>query len=336
MSFLSVTPSASPGSSPDGDAHAPPDGVEDVVICGSGPAGLTAALYTARANLRPLVLEGMQPGGQLTITTEVENFPGFEHGVQGPELMDVMKRQVSRFGTRFEMDEVLSCSLDRWPFELRTANGKTVLTRTLVIATGATAKYLGLPSETRLKGHGVSACATCDGFFFRGVEIAVVGGGDSACEEASFLTRFGSKVHLLVRRDALRASKIMQKRVMENPKIQIHWFTEVAECLGETSLEGLRLRDTRTGELREAPEIKGLFIAIGHEPNSAPFRPWLPHDEVGYLKGEPGTSKTAIPGVFLAGDIQDSVYRQAVTAAGSGCMAAIDAERWLEAKLAGD
>lgn len=309
--------------------------VEDVIICGSGPAGLTAALYTARANLAPLVLEGMQPGGQLTITTDVENFPGFEHGVMGPQLMETMRAQVQRFGTRLEMDEVVRCELDAQPFVLHTANGATLYTRALIIATGASAKYLGLPSETRLRGHGVSACATCDGFFFRGVEIAVVGGGDSAAEEASFLTKFASRVHLLVRRDALRASKIMAKRVEDNPKITTHWFTEVAEVLGDKDVIGLRVRDIRTGELKDWNNIKGLFLAIGHQPNSAPFAPWVEHDAVGYLKGVPGTSKTAIPGVFLAGDIQDSVYRQAVTAAGSGCMAAIDAERWLESLHAG-
>lgn len=309
--------------------------VEDVIICGSGPAGLTAALYTARANLAPLVLEGMQPGGQLTITTDVENFPGFEHGVMGPQLMETMRAQVQRFGTRLEMDEVVRCELDAQPFVLHTSNGATLYTRALIIATGASAKYLGLPSETRLRGHGVSACATCDGFFFRGVEIAVVGGGDSAAEEAGFLTKFASRVHLLVRRDGLRASKIMAKRVEDNPKITVHWFTEVAEVLGEKEVSGLRVRDTRTGETQDWPQIKGLFLAIGHQPNSAPFAPWVEHDAVGYLKGVPGTSKTAIPGVFLAGDIQDSVYRQAVTAAGSGCMAAIDAERWLETQHAG-
>jgi thioredoxin reductase (NADPH) len=304
--------------------------IENVVICGSGPAGLTAALYTARANLKPLVLEGMQPGGQLTITTEVENFPGFEHGIQGPELMDVMKKQVGRFGTRFEFDEVVSCKLDTQPFELTTANGKTIRTRTLIIATGATAKYLGLPNETRLQGHGVSACATCDGFFFQGVELAVVGGGDSAAEEASFLTKFATKVHLLVRRDELRASKIMQDRVLNNEKVEVHWNTSVADVLGAAEVEGIRVRNTVTGEETDWNHIKGLFLAIGHKPNSDAFREWVEHDNVGYLKAVPGSSKTNIPGVFVAGDIQDSVYRQAITAAGSGCMAAIDAERWLE------
>ncbi len=317
-------------SSPDSDA------VENVVICGSGPAGLTAALYAARANLKPLVLEGMQPGGQLTITTEVENYPGFVDGIQGPELMDVMKRQVERFGTRFAFDMVQSCELDKGPFVLHTENGQTIRTKTLIIATGATAKYLGLPNELRLQGHGVSACATCDGFFFRGVEIAVVGGGDSAAEEAAFLTRFADKVHLIIRRDVLRASKIMQKRVFDNPKIVIHWNTEVADVLGEKEVEGIRVRDRTNGEETDWNHIKGLFLAIGHKPNSEPFVKWLKADSVGYLVGEPGTSKTEIPGVFVAGDIQDSVYRQAVTAAGSGCMAAIDAERYLEAVEAGD
>lgn len=306
--------------------------VEHVVICGSGPAGLTAALYAARANLKPLVLEGIQPGGQLTITTEVENFPGFEHGIQGPELMDVMKKQVSRFGTRFSFDEVTSCRLDTWPFELSTANGATIRTETLIIATGATAKYLGLPNETRLQGHGVSACATCDGFFFQGVELAVVGGGDSAAEEATFLTKFASKVHLLVRRDAMRASKIMQERVLKNSKVEVHWNTSVVDVLGANEVEGIRVRNSVTGAETDWNHIKGLFLAIGHKPNSDPFTTWIDHDDVGYLKAVPGTSRTNIEGVFVAGDIQDSVYRQAVTAAGSGCMAAIDAERWLEAR----
>jgi thioredoxin reductase (NADPH) len=304
--------------------------VENVVICGSGPAGLTAALYASRANLKPLVLEGMQPGGQLTITTEVENFPGFEHGIQGPELMDVMKKQVQRFGTRFEFDEVVRCKLDVWPFQLETGNGKTLLTKTLIIATGATAKYLGLPNETRLQGHGVSACATCDGFFFQGVELAVVGGGDSAAEEAVFLTKFASKVHLLVRRGEMRASKIMQDRVLNHDKVEVHWHTSVTDVLGAHEVEGIRVRNNQTGDETDWNHIKGFFLAIGHTPNSAPFKEWVAHDDVGYLQAVPGTSKTSIEGVFVAGDIQDSVYRQAVTAAGSGCMAAIDAERWLE------
>ena len=310
--------------------------VENVVICGSGPAGLTAALYTARANMEPLVLEGMQPGGQLTITTDVENFPGFEDGIMGPELMEVMKKQVARFGTRFELDEVVSCKLDEWPFVLHTANGETLRTRTLIISTGASAKYLGLPNETRLQGYGVSACATCDGFFFRGVEVAVVGGGDSAAEEATFLTKFATKVHLLVRRDELRASKIMQKRVFDNEKLVVHWNTEVVDVLGDKEVEGIRVRNNQTGDETDWTNIKGLFLAIGHTPNSGPFREWLKHDETGYLVTAPDSTYTDIPGVFACGDIQDHTYRQAVTAAGSGCMAAIDAERWLEAKEAGD
>lgn len=312
------------------------DKIEDVVICGSGPAGLTAALYTARANMEPLVLEGMQPGGQLTITTDVENFPGFEEGIMGPELMEVMKKQVARFGTRFSFDEVDRAELDVWPFVLHTSNGETLRTKTLIIATGASAKYLGLENETRLQGYGVSACATCDGFFFRGVEVAVVGGGDSAAEEASFLTKFATKVHLLVRRDELRASKIMQKRVFDNDKIEVHWHTEVSDVLGPKEVEGIRVRNRQTGEETDWNHIKGLFLAIGHTPNSDAFREWLPHDETGYLITEPDSSSTKIPGVFAAGDIKDHVYRQAVTAAGSGCMAAIDAERWLEAKEAGE
>jgi thioredoxin reductase (NADPH) len=249
--------------------------------------------------------------------------------------MDVMKKQVARFGTRFDFDEVTSCKLDVWPFELSTANGKTLHTRTLIIATGATAKYLGLPNETRLQGHGVSACATCDGFFFQGVELAVVGGGDSAAEEAAFLTKFASKVHLIVRRDAMRASKIMQDRVLANDKIEIHWHTSVTDVLGADEVEGIRVRHNISGEETDWNHIKGLFLAIGHKPNSDPFTEWIDHDDVGYLNAVPGTSKTNLEGVFVAGDIQDSVYRQAVSAAGTGCMAAIDAERWLEARMAG-
>ena len=306
--------------------------IENVVVCGSGPAGLTAALYSARANLEPLVLEGMQPGGQLTITTDVENFPGFAEGIMGPELMEVMKKQVERFGTRFEFDEIERCEFDQWPFILHTANGKQIRTKTLIIATGATAQYLGLPNEQRLKGYGVSACATCDGFFFRGVELAIVGGGDSACEEASFLTKFATRVHMIVRRDQLRASKIMAQRVMDNPKITIHWHTEVADVLGAKEVEGIRVRNVQTGAEEDWNQVKGLFLAIGHKPNSAPFVDWLDHDETGYLITRPDSSYTRVEGVFACGDVQDSVYKQAVTAAGSGCMAAIDAERWLEAR----
>ncbi len=311
------------------------ENIENVVICGSGPAGLTAALYTARANMKPFVLEGMQPGGQLTITTDVENFPGFEEGIMGPELMDVMKKQVTRFGTRFSLDEVEHCELDTWPFVLHTANGETIKTRSLIIATGASARYLGLPNELRLQGYGVSACATCDGFFFRDVEVAVVGGGDTAAEEAVFLTKFASKVHLLVRRNEMRASKIMQDRVLKNDKLEVHWNTEVIDVLGEKEVEGIRVHNNKLGHESDWNNVKGLFLAIGHTPNSGPFRRWLDHDGTGYLKTEPDSTYTNIPGVFAAGDIKYHTYRQAVTAAGSGCMAAIDAERWLEAKEAG-
>lgn len=307
-------------------------GIENVVVLGSGPAGLTAALYTARANLNPLVFEGLQPGGQLTTTTEVENFPGFPEGIMGPDLMDIMKRQVERFGTRFTMDEVTGLEAGRWPFELRTANGETIRTRTLIIATGATAKYLGQKNELRLRGHGVSACATCDGFFFRDLEIAVIGGGDSAAEEATFLTRFASKVHLLVRRDELRASKIMQERVAANPKIVMHWNTNLVDVLGEKEVEGIQIVDNKTNEQTVLPDVKGLFLAIGHKPNTEPFVDWLEHDDNGYLVTQADNTTTSVPGIFACGDVQDHVYRQAITAAGSGCMAALDAERWLESR----
>ena len=322
--------------------------VEEVIICGSGPAGLTAAIYTSRANLRPLVLEGMEPGGQLTTTTDVENYPGLLpvlddfggveriDGIQGPTMMQVFKAQAERFGTRFEMDEVEECDLKTWPFVLKTGNGETYRTKTLIIATGAAARYLGLDNELRLRGHGVSACATCDGFFFRGMEVAVVGGGDSAAEEATFLTRFADRVHLLVRRDAMRASQIMQQRVFDNEKITIHWHTEVVDVLGEKEVEGLLVKDNRSGEEREMDTVKGLFLAIGHTPNVQPFKDWIPQDGEGYLITKPDSTVTQVPGVFACGDVKDHVYRQAITAAGSGCMAAIDAERWLEAREAGE
>ena len=303
---------------------------EKVVILGSGPAGLTAALYTARANLEPLVLDGMQPGGQLTITTEVDNFPGFPTGVMGPELMDRMRAQVERFGTRFEMDEVLSADLSARPFTLTTANGNTLTTDVLIIATGASAKYLGLESETRLRGYGVSACATCDGFFFRGKEICVVGGGDTALEEAHFLTKFASKVTVIHRRDTLRASKAMQQRAFDNPKLTFLWDSEVTEVLGSDSVEGVRVRNVKSGGEHVLP-VSGMFLGIGHTPNTAPFLSWIDHDETGYLVTKPGRTATNVPGVFACGDAQDHYYRQAITAAGSGCMAAIEAERWLAA-----
>jgi thioredoxin reductase (NADPH) len=305
--------------------------IEDVIICGSGPAGYTAALYTARANLEPLVFEGMQPGGQLTITTDVENFPGFEEGIMGPELMDVMKKQVQRFGTRFSYANIVKADLSASPFTLTDAGGKTYKTRSLIIATGASARYLGLENEIRLQGYGVSACATCDGFFYRGEEVAVVGGGDSACEEANFLTKFATTVHLFVRRDELRASKIMADRVLKNDKIKIHWNTELVDVLGEKEVTGVRIINNQT-QAESDIALKGLFLAIGHTPNSSAFVDWLDHDENGYLVTKADSSKTNVEGVFACGDVQDHEYRQAVTAAGSGCMAAIDAERWLDAQ----
>ena len=305
--------------------------VENVVIAGTGPAGLTAALYTSRANLTPLVFEGMEPGGQLTTTTDVENFPGFPEGIMGPELMENMKAQVTRFGARLEMDEIEKVDLSSWPFKYWTSMGNEGQTKTLIIATGASAKYLGLENELRLRGYGVSACATCDGFFFRDQKVVVVGGGDSACEEAGFLTRFASEVHLFVRRDVLRASKIMAQRAIDNPKIIIHWNTEMTDVLGEKEVVGVAWKNNKTGETGTL-DLQGVFLAIGHTPNSKAFVDWIDHDDAGYLLTKADLTATNIPGVYAAGDIQDTMYRQAVTAAGSGCAAALEAERWLEDK----
>lgn len=305
------------------------ENIESVVICGSGPAGYTAALYTARANMEPYLIEGIQPGGQLTITTDVENYPGFVDGIMGPELMDVMRKQVERFGTRFSMEEVVEADLSSSPFTLKLSNGKEITSKTLIIATGASARYLGLENEIRLQGHGVSACATCDGFFYRNQVVGVVGGGDSACEEATFLTKFASVVHMFVRRDEFRASKIMAERALNNPKIQVHWNTSVVDVLGDDGVTGVTLKNLKTNEDKDFA-LHGLFLAIGHTPNSGPFKKWLNCDDNGYIITNPDSSTTNIPGVFACGDVQDHVYRQAVTAAGSGCMAALDAERWLE------
>jgi thioredoxin reductase (NADPH) len=308
--------------------------VHEVVICGSGPAGLTAALYSARANMSPILYEGMEPGGQLTTTTDVENYPGFPDGVMGPELMDMMKAQVARFGTTLEMDEVEKVDLSSWPYRYWTSMGTEAAAKTLIIATGASARYLGLDNELRLRGYGVSACATCDGFFFRDQSVAVIGGGDSAAEESTFLTRFASEVHLLVRRDAMRASKIMQQRVFDNDKITVHWNTEMTDVLGEKEVEGIAVVDNQSGTAGTMP-VTGLFLAIGHTPNSKPFVEWLDHDDQGYLVTAADSTTTNVPGVFACGDVQDRVYRQAVTAAGTGCMAALEAERWLEARETG-
>jgi thioredoxin reductase (NADPH) len=307
------------------------DQIENVVIFGSGPSGLTAALYTARANMSPLVYEGIQPGGQLTITTDVDNYPGFPEGIMGPDLMENMKKQVQRFGARVEQDECTELDLNVWPFRFKTASDEG-MARTIIIATGASARYLGLENEIRLQGHGVSACATCDGFFYRNQEVAVVGGGDSAAEESTFLTKFASRVHLLVRRDELRASKIMQDRVFKNPKLAVHWNTELVDVLGKEVVEGIRVVDVKTGIEHDMSSVTGLFLAIGHTPNSKPFVEWIDHDDQGYLKTKPGSATTNVPGVFACGDVQDKTYRQAVTAAGTGCMAALEAERWLETK----
>jgi thioredoxin reductase (NADPH) len=305
--------------------------VENVVILGTGPAGLTAAIYTARANLQPLIIEGEQPGGQLTITSDVENYPGFAEGVMGPDLMSQFRKQAERFGTRFYTGRVTKIDASKRPFTLHIDSGKTVKASTVIIATGASAKWLGIESEKTYYGKGVSACATCDGFFFRNQDIAVVGGGDTAMEEANFLTRFAKTVSVIVRRDTLRASKIMQERAEKNPKIKFIWNSAVEEIHGVTGVESLTIKNLKTGGTSEL-KVSGLFIAIGHEPNTKPFRDILKSDENGYLVVEPGSTRTNIPGIFAAGDVADHVYRQAVTAAGTGCMAAIDAERFLEAE----
>ena len=305
--------------------------VVNVLIIGSGPAGYTAAIYAARAGLKPVLYQGGQPGGQLTITNDVENYPGYPEGVNGPQMMMEFQAQAERFDTDVRYGVVTSVDLNQYPFEVTIDEEEKTKAKSIIISTGASAKWLGLPSEQRLNSKGVSACAVCDGFFFKGEEVAVVGGGDTACEEASYLSKLCSKVHMIVRRDVLRASKIMAKRVMNAPNIEIHWHTETDEILGENEVEAVRVVNNQTGEKSEIP-IKGFFVAIGHQPNTDIFKGMLDMDEAGYLITEPGSSKTNIEGVFASGDAQDKIYRQAVTAAGSGCMAALDAERWLAEK----
>ena len=301
-----------------------------VIILGSGPAGLTAAIYAARADLSPLVIEGTEPGGQLMITTDVENYPGFENAIMGPDLMDTMKKQAARFGTEFEFATVDRVEIDGDKKVLH-AGDKSFECDTLIICTGASARWLGIESEQKLMGHGVSACATCDGFFFRDKEIAVVGGGDTAMEEATFLTKFASKVHVIHRRDELRASKAMQERAFNNDKIEFIWNSTVAEVVGDENVQGVQLKNVESGDERLL-NVEGLFVAIGHTPNTRIFEGQLKMDESGYLLVRPGSTVTEVPGVFAAGDVTDHVYRQAVTAAGMGCMAALDAERYLTDK----
>ena len=303
------------------------------IILGSGPAGYTAAIYAARANMEPLVIAGNQPGGQLTITSDVENYPGFPDGVLGPDMMEMFKKQAERFGSTVKFEIAEKVDFSKRPFTVWTSSDSVYRAETVIISTGASAIYLGLENESRLQGRGVSACATCDGFFFKQKKVYVVGGGDSACEEATFLTKFASKVHMLVRRDVFRASKIMAQRAIDNPKITVHWNTEVVDVLGGEHVSGLRLNNNATDETSEV-EADGVFLAIGHKPNTDIFKEWLETDDNGYLITKPDRAATDIPGVYACGDAQDSYYRQAVTAAGTGCMAAIEAERWLEEQAA--
>lgn len=298
------------------------------LIIGSGPAGYTAAIYAARANLKPVLYQGIQPGGQLTITTDVENYPGYPDGIGGPEMMEHFEKQASRMGADIRYGLATRVDFMEPPYKVWVDEDKLVLADTVIVSTGASAKWLGLESEQRLNGHGVSACAVCDGFFFKGKEVVIVGGGDTAAEEALYLSKLCSKVHMLVRREKMRASKIMQERVLKAHNIQVYWNSSTDEVLGEHKVEGVRIRNHTTNELSEI-QVSAFFVAIGHQPNSDIFKGWLEMDDSGYLLTVPGTSKTNIDGVFAAGDIQDKHYRQAITAAGSGCMAALDAEKYL-------
>lgn len=301
------------------------------LIIGSGPAGYTAAIYAARANMKPVLYQGLQPGGQLTITTEVENYPGYADGIQGPEMMIDFEKQAKRMGTDIRYGIATKVDFSGLPLKVELDEEKWVEADSVIISTGASAKWLGLESEERLNGFGVSACAVCDGFFFRGKEVAIVGAGDTAAEEALYLSKLCTKVHMFIRKSEMKASKVMQERVLNTANIKVYWNTETDEVLGDKTVHGVRLKNNKTGETKEIP-VSGFFVAIGHQPNSDIFKPFLDMDEAGYIKTIPGTSKTNVEGVFASGDVQDKIYRQAVTAAGSGCMAALDAERYLSAK----
>ena len=299
-----------------------------VLIIGSGPAGYTAAIYAARANMKPVLYQGIQPGGQLTITTEVENYPGYPDGIQGPEMMVHFEKQASRMGADIRYGLATKVDFSSTPHKVWIDEEKEIHADSVIISTGASAKWLGIPSEERLNGYGVSACAVCDGFFFKGKEVAIVGAGDTAAEEAIYLSKLCTQVHMIVRRDQMRASKVMQDRVLNSPNIQVYWNSETDEILGDKKVEAVRIKNNKTGDTQEIP-VSAFFVAIGHEPNSTIFKDYVEMDETGYILTVPGTTKTNVAGVFAAGDVQDKNYRQAVTAAGSGCMAALDAERYL-------
>jgi thioredoxin reductase (NADPH) len=300
------------------------------LIIGSGPAGYTAAIYAARANLKPVLYQGIQPGGQLTITTEVENYPGYAEGIQGPEMMIDFEKQAVRMGADVRFGMATKVDFSKKPYRVEVDEEKWISADSVIVSTGASAKWLGLESEQRLNGFGVSACAVCDGFFFKGKEVAIVGAGDTACEEALYLSKLCANVHMLVRKGEMRASKVMQERVLRSSNIMVYWHTDTVEVVGENKVEGVRIRNSQNGKEEVLP-VSAFFVAIGHQPNSAIFNEWLDMDDQGYIQTIPGTSKTNIDGIFAAGDVQDKIYRQAVTAAGSGCMAALDAERYLSA-----
>jgi thioredoxin reductase (NADPH) len=302
-----------------------------VLIIGSGPAGYTAAIYAARANMKPVLYQGIQPGGQLTITTEVENYPGYPDGIQGPEMMVHFEKQAARMGADIRYGLATKVDFSAHPFKVWIDEEKLVEADSVIISTGASAKWLGIPSEERLNGYGVSACAVCDGFFFKGKEVAIVGAGDTAAEEALYLSKLCTTVHMFIRKDKMRASKVMQQRVLQTPNIKVYWNSDTDEILGEKKVEAVRIRNNQSGELSTIP-VSAFFVAIGHQPNSDIFKPYIQMDETGYILTEPGTTKTNVAGVFASGDVQDKNYRQAVTAAGSGCMAALDAERYLSAQ----